>query len=155
MAENENDTKEIEAAWIRELAGILDETGLTEIEVEKSGVRLRVARTAAATATAHHAPTISGPPAAAAEPQVQPARAAHDPGAVSSPMVGTVYLSPSPGADPFVKKGDTVTEGQTLMIVEAMKTMNPIAAPRGGVVKEILVRDAQPVEFGETLLVIE
>ena len=88
----------------------------------------------------------------AAEAAAQSAPAA---GAVNSPMVGTVYLSPSPGADPFVKVGDTVAQGQTLMIVEAMKTMNPIAAPKAGVVKQVLVRDAQPVEFGEPLIVID
>ncbi len=155
MAEQNDDTKEIEAAWIRELAGILDETGLTEIEVEKSGVRLRVARAGQTVATAYQPQAQSAPPPTPTEPQAAPAKPSADPGAVTSPMVGTVYLSPSPGADPFVKKGDPVTEGQTLMIVEAMKTMNPIAAPRGGVVKDILVRDAQPVEFGEALLLIE
>ncbi len=148
----------MEAAWIRELAAILDQTGLTEIEIEKSDFRVRVARGASGPAIAYAA----GPAPAAAAPaiakpaQEKPADAAGAPpaGAVNSPMVGTVYLSPSPGADPFVKVGDKVSQGQTLMIVEAMKTMNPIAAPAAGVVKQVLVRDAQPVEFGEPLIVI-
>ncbi len=147
-----------EAAWIRELAAILDQTGLTEIEIQKPDMRVRVSRTSAGPAVAY-APAVAAPavqpqakaPAAAAEakPAGPPA------GAVTSPMVGTVYLSPSPGADAFVKIGDKVAQGQTLMIVEAMKTMNPIAAPRAGSVKQVLVRDAQPVEYGEALIVIE
>lgn len=146
-----------EAAWIRELAAILDETGLSEIEIEKSDVRVRVARTM----TAGTAVAVAAAPAAATAPRPvinQPAPAASPStpvNAVTSPMVGTIYLSPSPGADPFVKAGDKVREGQTLMIVEAMKTMNPIASPKAGVVKQVLVRDAQPVEFGEPLIVIE
>lgn len=146
-----------EAAWIRELAAILDQTGLTEIEIEKSDVRVRVARNVAA------GPAIAYPAAPAAAPAPrpvinQPAPAAPESApvnAVTSPMVGTIYLAPSPGADPFVKAGDKVAQGQTLMIVEAMKTMNPIASPKPGIVKEVLVRDAQPVEFGEPLIVIE
>ena len=147
-----------EVAWIRELAAILDETGLTEIEIQKSEVRVRVARAAAqsvayappATPAPLQAVTAASPATAAqataeAEPPVD---------ALTSPMVGTVYLQPSPGADPFVKVGDEVKEGQTLMIVEAMKTMNPIPAAKAGVVKRILVRDGQPVEFGEPLIVI-
>jgi len=159
MPESKGKRNDLEVAWIRELAGVLDETGLTEIEIEKADVRVRVSR--AATASAMVAP----PPAPAAAPQsgarppaaadvTTPADAAPA-GAVPSPMVGTIYLAPSPGADPFVRVGDTVSEGQTLMIVEAMKTMNPVAAPRGGKVKDILVRNEQPVEFGEPLLVLE
>lgn len=144
-----------EAAWIRELAAILDQTGLTEIEIQKPDMRVRVSRTSAGTALAYApaAAPAAAPPkpqtAAEAKPSGPPA------GAVTSPMVGTVYLSPSPGADAFVKVGDKVAQGQTLMIIEAMKTMNPIAAPRAGSVKEVLVRDAQPVEFGEALIVVE
>ncbi len=145
-----------EAAWIRELAAILDQTGLTEIEIQKPDMRVRVSRAAAVAyapaATAAPAPATPAPklPAVAeAKPSGPPA------GAVMSPMVGTIYLSPSPGADAFVKVGDKVAQGQTLMIVEAMKTMNPIAAPRAGAVKQILVRDSQPVEYGEALIVIE
>ncbi|MEK7265314.1 MAG: acetyl-CoA carboxylase biotin carboxyl carrier protein [Pseudomonadota bacterium] len=147
-----------EAAWIRELAAILDQTGLTEIEIEKSDLRVRVARTVSAGPAIAYAPAGSAPAAAAGPKSPAPAPAASEGppvGAVTSPMVGTIYLSPSPGADAFVKPGDTVAQGQTLMIVEAMKTMNPIAAPKAGVVRQVLVRDAQPVEFGEPLIVIE
>ena len=146
----------IDASAIRELAGLLDETGLTEIEIEQNGSRIRVSRQAVH-AVAHAqaaAPVATTPmPAAHAETPI----AAHKgppPGAVPSPMVGTVYVAPEPGKAPFVKVGDTVKEGDTLFIVEAMKTMNPIAAPRSGKVTEICVHDAQPVEFGQTLLVI-
>lgn len=136
---------------VRELAGLLEETGLTEIEVEQDGVRLRVSR-AVQTVVGHAgvAPVAAAPAAApAAEaPKGPPA------GAVPSPMVGTVYVAPEPGKPPFVKVGDTVKEGDTLFIVEAMKTMNPILAPRSGSIKEVCVSDAQPVEFGQTLLVI-
>lgn len=148
-----------EAAWIRELAAILDETGLTEIEIQKSDMRVRVSRGGgAAPAIAYSAPAPVAGSTAASPAKSAPAPAANagpPAGAVTSPMVGTVYLSPSPGADPFVKVGDKVAQGQTLMIVEAMKTMNPIASPKAGTVKQVLVRDAQPVEFGEALIVVE
>lgn len=149
---------ENEAQWIRQLAGILDETGLTEIEIQKADVRVRVARTHAGVAA--YAPPAAGAVAAPAAPAPKPAAKAPEAagpaaGTIPSPMVGTIYLSPSPGADPFVKKGDKVAQGQTLMIVEAMKTMNAIASPRAGIVKDILVRDAQPVEYGEPLIVVE
>lgn len=147
-----------EAAWIRELAAILDQTGLTEIEIEKSDVRVRVARTVAAGPAIAYAPASNqalAPALKNASPAAPAASEGPPAGAVTSPMVGTIYLCPSPGADPFVKAGDKVAQGQTLMIVEAMKTMNPIAAPKAGVVRQILVRDAQPVEFGEPLVVIE
>jgi acetyl-CoA carboxylase biotin carboxyl carrier protein len=147
----------IEAAWIRELAAILDETGLTEIEIEKSEVRVRVARTSAAIAYSAPSATLSAPPpAASAKPAAALAIESNEPpaGALTSPMVGTVYLQSAPGSDPFVTVGDKVLVGQTLMIVEAMKTMNPIPATTAGVVKQILVRDGQPVEFGEPLIVI-
>ncbi|OFW99804.1 MAG: acetyl-CoA carboxylase, biotin carboxyl carrier protein [Alphaproteobacteria bacterium RIFCSPHIGHO2_12_FULL_63_12] len=148
-----------EAAWIRELAAILDQTGLTEIEIEKSDVRVRVARTVAAGPAVAYAAAAPAQGARALEPQSSaapsPASEAPPADAVTSPMVGTIYLSPSPGADPFVKAGDNVAQGQTLMIVEAMKTMNPISAPKAGKVRQILVRDAQPVEFGEPLIVID
>ncbi|MHA7873238.1 MAG: acetyl-CoA carboxylase biotin carboxyl carrier protein [Hyphococcus sp.] len=159
MADKKGDKEHgLEAAWIRELAGILEETGLTEIEIEKDALRLRVSRqgvAAAAIAPVAHAPAPSAPAAAPSQAPAAPAQADAHPGAVRSPMVGTAYLSPSPGADPFTKEGATVSEGQTLMIVEAMKTMNPIAAPRSGKVTKILVSDAQPVEFDEPLIVIE
>ena len=147
----------IDAAAIRELAELLTETGLTEIEVEQGGMRLRVAKQLAPVAhTMAAAPVaVAAAPVAtaAAEAPVAKREGPH-PGAVTSPMVGTVYVSPEPGKPPFVKVGDVVKEGQTLLIVEAMKTMNPISAPRAGTVSEICVSDAHPVEFGQTLLII-
>ncbi|MGE0594766.1 MAG: acetyl-CoA carboxylase biotin carboxyl carrier protein [Hyphomonadaceae bacterium] len=145
---------------VRELAAILGESGLTEIEVEHGELRLRLARgVVAAAPTAAHVVHTAPPPAAAA-PMAAAAPAPADdlskhPGAVPSPMVGTAYLSPEPGAAPFVKVGDTVTAGQTILVVEAMKTFNPIPAPRAGKITAILVGDAQPVEFGEPLLILE
>jgi acetyl-CoA carboxylase biotin carboxyl carrier protein len=145
----------IDSAAIRELAELLTETGLTEIEVEQGGMRLRVSRQATHVVThgvASHptAPVAAGPVAEAPAPIAKGPAA----GAVPSPMVGTVFVSPQPGAAPFVKVGDTVKEGDTLMIVEAMKTMNPILAPRGGTITEICIADAEPVEFGQTLLIL-
>jgi len=157
---------QFDAALIRELAEILNDTDLTEIEVESDLIRLKVARerpAAAAPAVTYAAPAPAAapqpaasapPPAAPADPASQTSSAADAPGAVTSPMVGTAYCSPSPGADPFVKVGDKVSKGQTLLIVEAMKTMNPIPAPHDGVVKEILFTDAQPVEYGEALMIV-
>ncbi|WP_300576764.1 acetyl-CoA carboxylase biotin carboxyl carrier protein [Phenylobacterium sp.] len=145
----------LDARLVRTLADILTETGLSEIEVERDGLKIRVARQLNVTATvAAPAPAPMAAPAAVADAAPAPAaRAAGD--AVNSPMVGTVYLQPQPGAASFVKVGDTVAAGQTLMIIEAMKTMNPIPAPRAGKVVEIMVTDAQPVEFGEPLVIIE
>ena len=140
---------------IRELAGLLDETGLSEIEVESAGMRIRVARNlvAATNAPAPVSPavTTSGP----AEPARAHASAPVIANAVTSPMVGTAYRSPSPEASPFVEVGSRVTKGQTVLIVEAMKTMNQITAPHDGKVTQIMVENNQPVEFGEPLLVIE
>jgi acetyl-CoA carboxylase biotin carboxyl carrier protein len=136
----------VDAAAIRELSELLSETGLTEIEIEQNGVRLRVARQQGGTVAS--AAQLAAPAADAAAPKGPQA------GAVASPMVGTVYVAPEPGKPPFVKVGDAVQEGDTLLIVEAMKTMNPILAPRGGTVSEILVHDSEPVEFGQALLVI-
>jgi acetyl-CoA carboxylase biotin carboxyl carrier protein len=150
--------EQIDARLVRRLAGILNDTGLSEIEVEHDGLKIRVARTLTAAApVAMAAPSFAAPPspASAAEPAAAaptPAPAAGD--AVKSPMVGTVYLQPQPDAPSFVKVGDTVAEGQTLMIVEAMKTMNPIPAPRAGKILEIIVANGQPVEFGEPLAII-
>jgi acetyl-CoA carboxylase biotin carboxyl carrier protein len=149
----------IDARLVRRLADILTETGLSEIEVEHAGLKIRVAKTLTAgpmqmtyaPAPAAPAPAPSSAPAASAE-SGPAARASGE--AVKSPMVGSVYLQPEPGAEPFVKVGDTVTAGQTLMIIEAMKTMNPIPAPKAGKIVEILVEDGQPVEFGEPLAVI-
>ncbi len=146
----------IDPAAIRELAELLTETGLTEIEVEQGGMRLRVARQVAPLMS--HGPAPVAPPVLAAPPPAAeptaPKREGPSPGAVPSPMVGTIYLSPQPGAAPFVKVGDRVKEGDTLLIVEAMKTMNPIVAPRAGIVSEICINDSQPVEFGQTLLIL-
>ena len=150
--------EQIDARLVRRLAGILNETGLSEIEVEHDGLKIRVARTlTAATPVAFAAPAVAAPPTPA--PSVETAAAAPTPApaagdAVKSPMVGTVYLQPQPDAPSFVKVGDTVAEGQTLMIVEAMKTMNPIPAPRAGKIIEIIVANGQPVEFGEPLAII-
>ena len=138
----------VDSDLIRELAAILDETGLTEIEVSDNGQGLRVSRAG----TAAPAVTVAAAPAAAADPAPPPA--AVDTDAVTSPMVGTVYLAPQPGDPPFVQPGDTVAQGQTLVIIEAMKVMNPIQAPRAGTVKAIMVDDAQPVEFGDPLVVL-
>ena len=150
----------IDARLVRKLADILTETGLTEIEVEHNDLKIRVAKTAAPAAV-QYAPApaaYAAAPAPAAAPvtgEAAPAAVERKGDVVKSPMVGTVYLQPQPDAPPFVKVGDTVTAGQTLLIVEAMKTMNPIPAPRGGKIVEIIVQDAQPVEFGEPLIVIE
>ncbi|HJW40797.1 MAG TPA: acetyl-CoA carboxylase biotin carboxyl carrier protein [Rhizomicrobium sp.] len=142
----------VDAGAIRELAELLKETGLTEIEIELNGARLRVSNQTAGVAVAT-APAVAA--AAPTAPVAAPAKpAGPNPGAVPSPMVGTVYLSPEPGAKPFVTVGQTVKEGDTLFVVEAMKTMNPIIAPRAGTVSEINVNDAQPVEFGQTLCIL-
>ena len=144
----------LEGKLIRDLAAILEETGLSEIEIEKSGLRLRVARLVHMVAAAPIAPAPTARPADQATP-VKPTDLSGHPGLVASPMVGTAYMSPSPGAPPFVKVGDTVIEGQPLLIIEAMKTMNQIPSPRAGRVTQVIVSDGQPVEFGEPLLVIE
>jgi acetyl-CoA carboxylase biotin carboxyl carrier protein len=143
----------VDSAAIRELANLLTETGLTEIEVEQGGMRLRVSRQATHVVT-HGAPMAAAPASHSAETAAPAKPSGPAAGAVPSPMVGTVYMSPEPGKPPFVSIGATVKEGDTLMIVEAMKTMNPILAPRGGKITEICIKDAQPVEFGQTLLII-
>ena len=144
------DTKPgIDASAIRELAQLLKDTGLTEIEIDHNGARIRVSRGGGvAVAAAAPAPAQAAAPAAAAASLGPPA------GAVPSPMVGTVYLSPEPGKPAFIAVGKSVKEGDTLFIVEAMKTMNAITAPKGGTVTEIHVTDGTPVEFGQTLCVI-
>ncbi len=156
-------------ALIRELADILRDTDLSEIEVERGDLKLRVSRQVAAHMVQAHLPAAAEPvvETKAAESKAAQASMALEtpapaqsvdfsahPGAVQSPMVGTVYLAPEPGAAPFVKVGDTVNEGDTLLLIEAMKTFNPILASRSGKVIEILVEDGAPVEFDETLLVI-
>lgn len=143
---------------IRELANLLKETELSEIEIEQDDLRVRVARTlsvVAPVATAAAAPAQVAVAAASAASSGGGSDPAKHPGAVLSPMVGTAYLAPEPGARPFVEIGAQVRQGQTLLIVEAMKTMNAIPAPKSGTVKEVLVEDGQPVEFGEPLLIIE
>ena len=145
-----------DSAMIRELALLLDETNLTEIEVERAGLRVRVARSinvnAAMPANYQPAPQYAPAPVAVAAAPVETAK---HPGAVPSPMVGTVYWASEPGARPFIEVGTKVAVGQTLVIIEAMKTMNQIPAPRAGTVTQILVEDGAPVEFGEPLVIIE
>ena len=143
----------IDAAAVRELAELLKETGLTEIEIEHNGARIRVSRSSGV-AVAASAPATTTPAPAAAPPAPAPVSSGPAAGAVPSPMVGTVYLSPEPGKPTFTAVGKTVKEGDTLFIIEAMKTMNAIAAPRSGTVREITVADGTPVEFGQTLCVI-
>jgi len=159
MAASKTPGKVIDTGLVRSLADILADTGLSEIEVESGDLKIRVSRQAQAVAVHAPVPMPAAHAAPAAAPAQAPAPAAEAAAprgdAVKSPMVGTVYLQPQPGADPFVKPGDKVKEGQTLLIIEAMKTMNPIPAPRAGTVVEVLVGDAQPVEFGEPLVVIE
>lgn len=143
-----------DSALIRELALLLDETNLTEIEIERAGLRVRVARNISIAAAMPAAPAAPATPAVTAAPAAVADVAKH-PGMVPSPMVGTAYWAPEPGAKPFVEVGSRVAAGQTLLIIEAMKTMNQIPSPRAGTVTQILVEDGQPVEFGEPLVIIE
>lgn len=143
---------DIDEALIRKLGLLLKETGLTELEFESGDQRIRVTAQGAPTTVVHAAPSVQNV-APAAPAAGTPAAAPKN--ALTSPMVGTAYLSSEPGGTPFVKVGDRVAKGQTVLIIEAMKVMNPISAPANGVVKEVLIHDAQPVEFGEPLLVIE
>ena len=146
----------IDQALIRDLANILNETDLTEIEVEQDDLRIRVSR--AGTPQYVQAPIaapVAAAPAVAAVAATPAADARSNKNAVTAPMVGTAYLSPAPGARPFIEVGASVKEGQTILIIEAMKTMNQIPAPRSGKITEILVQDASPVEYGEPLIVIE
>ena len=153
----------IDPALVREIANLLSESDLTEIEVQHEDLRIRVARSApivyAAPAAPAYAPAAAAPAPAAAPVAAAPAASSDDvskhPGVVLSPMVGTAYTAPEPGAKAFISVGSVVKEGQTLLIVEAMKTMNAIPAPRAGTVTRILVENAQPVEYGEPLLIIE
>ena len=150
----------IDQALIRDLANILNETDLTEIEVEQDDLRIRVSRNgstqyvqAPIAAPAFAAPAAAAPAAAGAAPAAAPTR--NPANVVNAPMVGTVYMAPAPGARPFIEIGATVKEGQTLIIIEAMKTMNQIPSPKSGKVTEILVDDGHPVEYGQALVVIE
>jgi acetyl-CoA carboxylase biotin carboxyl carrier protein len=154
-ADKSQNSRTDDSALIRELALLLDETSLTEIEIERAGLRVRVARNirVAAAMPANYLPAAA--PAAVAGVPAASADIAQHPGVVPSPMVGTAYWSPEPGAKPFIEVGAKVTAGQTLLIIEAMKTMNQIPSPRAGTVTQILVEDGQPVEFGEPLVIIE
>jgi acetyl-CoA carboxylase biotin carboxyl carrier protein len=149
-----------DSALIRELALLLDETSLTEIEIERAGLRVRVARNISIAASVASVPTAIGatasaPAVAASSAPGAEADLSKHPGAVPSPMVGTAYWAPEPGAKPFIEVGARVSIGQTLLIIEAMKTMNQIPSPRAGTVTQILIEDGQPVEFGEPLVIIE
>jgi acetyl-CoA carboxylase biotin carboxyl carrier protein len=148
-----------DSALIRELALLLDETSLTEIEIERAGLRLRVARNISIATHMPAAVPMTGSAIAPAPIAAPVAAAAADlskhPGVVPSPMVGTAYWAPEPGAKPFIEVGSKVSASQTLLIIEAMKTMNQIPSPRAGTVTQILVEDGQPVEFGEPLVIIE
>ena len=159
MAPKDKNTADAKSAidkeLIRELAKLLDETGLTEIEIERAGLRVRVGRSGGnVTHITSHGGTAAPPPSAAPT-TVASADPAKHPGAVTSPMVGTAYRGSAPGAAPFVDLGSKVVVGETLIIIEAMKTMNQIPAPRSGTVTQILIEDGQPVEFGEPLVIIE
>lgn len=154
---DKSDAMQVDVALVRQLAELLNETGLTEIEVEEKDRKIRVARTVTAAASIAYAPApaaIAASTHAAAPAPAAPAGGDH-PGAVKSPMVGTVYLAASPEASNFISVGASVKEGDTLVIIEAMKVMNPIVAPRGGKVTAILVDNSQPVEFDQPLVVIE
>jgi acetyl-CoA carboxylase biotin carboxyl carrier protein len=163
MAKENKDRDALDKGLIRDLAQLLNETGLTEIEIEKDDLKVRVARHVAAPAAyavgvpAAASAASAGPGSAPGAPAAAPSGLdpANHPGCVKSPMVGTAYRSPEPGAAVFIDIGTRVTQGQTLLIIEAMKTMNHIPAPRSGVVKEILIENGQPVEFGEPLVIIE
>jgi acetyl-CoA carboxylase biotin carboxyl carrier protein len=154
-AKSKPSEKSGDSALIRELALLLDETNLTEIEIERAGLRVRVARNISISASmpSNYAHAAGAPVAASGPPPV--ADIGKHPGVVPSPMVGTAYWASEPGAKPFVEVGAKVTAGQTLLIIEAMKTMNQIPSPRAGTVTQILIEDGQPVEFGEPLVIIE
>ena len=165
MTTQKGATDPIDPKLVRKLADILRETELSEIEVEQGDLKIRVARQMTAAPAVSYVPAAAPAPAPsplsvpAPSPSSEAAANATPAGppkdAIKSPMVGTVYMSPQPGAPAFIKVGDKIKQGQTLLIIEAMKTMNPIPSPREGVVAQILVNDAQPVEFGEALVVFE
>ena len=161
MASTPKKTAGTDTKLVRELAKILNDTGLTEIEMEKGSLKIRVAKgggqivqAVAAPAPAPAAMPAASQPVAAPAAKTEKTDASAHPGAAKSPMVGTVYTRPSPDADAFVKVGDKVKEGDTIVLIEAMKTFNPITATKSGKIEEILVEDAQPVEFGEVLFII-
>jgi acetyl-CoA carboxylase biotin carboxyl carrier protein len=145
---------DVDDALVRKLAALLNETGLTEIEYETGEQRIRVTRGGATTVAVAPQAAVPASTAAVAMPAAPAASEGPPPGAVLSPMVGTAYAASEPGAAPFIKVGDKVAKGQTLLIIEAMKVMNPIPAPHGGTVQQILFTDGRPVEYGEVLLVV-
>ncbi len=152
-----DDKFDVDSDLVRKLSELLTETGLGEIEYEDGGKRIRVAMPGAVTAIAA-TPPVTAVPAPSAETETGEASAAEasaHPGAVTSPMVGTIYMSPAPGEAPFVRTGESVAKGQTILVVEAMKTFNEIAAPRAGTLARFIVSDGQPVEYGEALALIE
>ena len=163
MAGKTTSRKTSETKLIKELAEILNETELSEIEMRKGDLKIRVSKHSGQTVSVA-APAMAAAPAAAPAPAASaneaettapaPDASTH-PGAVKSPMVGTAYVRPSPDAEPFVNEGQSVSEGDTVLLVEAMKTFNPITAPKSGVIKQVLVQDATPVEYGEPLFIIE
>lgn len=155
MAKEPKSGLKVDEDLIRQLAGLLDETGLGEIEIEEGDSKIRVARGGTSVVASAPAPMAAAPaaPTGAASPAGDDFTS--HPGAVMSPMVGVCYLSPDPKSEPFCTEGDTVKEGDTLLLIEAMKVFNPIAAPKSGTVKRILVSDGTPVEFGEPLVVVE
>ena len=153
MTDKSTGTMQVDVKLVRQLAELLDETKLSEIEVEDGGRKIRVARTM--TAVAAPAQAFAAPAPAAAAAHVAALPPADHPGTIKSPMVGTAYLAASPEAAPFVSVGATVAEGDTLIIIEAMKVMNPIIAPRAGKVTQILVSAGQPVEFDQPLVIVE
>ncbi|MBM3513111.1 MAG: acetyl-CoA carboxylase biotin carboxyl carrier protein [Alphaproteobacteria bacterium] len=146
---------QIDGDLVKQLAGILNETGLTEIEYDTGSLKIRVAKSVYQTAVMAAPMPAMGHAVVAAAAAAAPSDAANHPGCIKSPMVGVAYLSPEPGKPPFVKVGDQVAEGATLLLIEAMKTYNPVKAPKGGRVAQIIVADTSPVEFGEPLIVIE
>lgn len=152
-AKDQGETSGAEQRLIRQLAELLNETGLSEIEIEKSGLKVRVARTLNVQSTVAAAP-VAAAPAAAAPAKIATDPAKH-PGVVKSPMVGTAYRSPEPGAPVFIEVGSRVSQGDPLLVIEAMKTMNQIPAPHAGKVTAIFIENGQPVEFGEPLVIIE
>ena len=154
-AKDKGDTAGDEQRVIRQLAELLNETGLSEIEIEKSGLKIRVARTLNVQSVVAAPAAAAAAPAGAAPAKAASADPAKHPGVVKSPMVGTAYRSPEPGAATFIEVGSQVTQGDTLFIIEAMKTMNQIPAPHSGKVTAVLIENGQPVEFGEPLVIIE
>ena len=150
-----DDKFDVDAELVRKLAELLDETGLGEIEYEDAGKRIRVAMPGVAPANISTPPTTVPVASDGSEADGQNSDVSHHPGAVTSPMVGTIYMSPAPGEPPFVRAGETVAKGETILVVEAMKTFNEIAAPCSGTLSKIIVTDGQPVEYGEVLALIE